>query len=138
MTSLRDSDAPAFREPWQAKAFAMVVLLHRQGRFEWDEWVRVPARRSLPPRSNAARIRMLPIIGNSSPRLSGSSPHWALPTQTTSGNAKRTGAAPTSIRRTAMQSSWPPHAPHRAMQTITTKKPAALLNYMAWLRSFGR
>jgi hypothetical protein len=31
MTSLRDSDAPAFREPWQAKAFAMVVLLHRQG-----------------------------------------------------------------------------------------------------------
>jgi len=41
MTSLRDSDAPAFREPWQAKAFAMVVLLHRQGRFEWDEWVRV-------------------------------------------------------------------------------------------------
>jgi hypothetical protein len=121
MTSLRDSDAPAFREPWQAKAFAMVVLLHRQGRFEWDEWVRV-----------------LPIIGNSSPRLSGSSPHWALPTQTTSGNAKRTGTAPTSIRRTAMQSSWPPHAPHRAMQTITTKKPAARLNYMAWLRSFGR
>ena len=41
MTSLRDSGAPAFREPWQARAFAMVVLLHRQGRFEWDEWVRV-------------------------------------------------------------------------------------------------
>lgn len=41
MTSLRDSDVPPFREPWQAKAFAMVVLLHRQGRFEWDEWVRV-------------------------------------------------------------------------------------------------
>jgi nitrile hydratase accessory protein len=40
---LRDSDAPAFREPWQAKAFALVVLLHRQGRFEWDEWVRVLA-----------------------------------------------------------------------------------------------
>jgi hypothetical protein len=41
ITSLRDSDAPAFHEPWQAKAFAMVVLLHRQDRFEWDEWVRV-------------------------------------------------------------------------------------------------
>jgi nitrile hydratase accessory protein len=41
MTSLRDSSAPAFREPWHAKAFAMVVLLHRQGRFEWEEWVRV-------------------------------------------------------------------------------------------------
>jgi len=41
MTSLSDSGAPTFREPWQAKAFAMVVLLHRQGRFEWDEWVQV-------------------------------------------------------------------------------------------------
>ena len=41
MTSLSDSGAPTFREPWQAKAFAMVVLLHRQGRFEWNEWVQV-------------------------------------------------------------------------------------------------
>jgi nitrile hydratase accessory protein len=39
--SLGDSGAPTFREPWQAKAFAMVVLLYRQGRFEWDEWVQV-------------------------------------------------------------------------------------------------
>ncbi len=28
-----------FREPWQAKAFALVVLLHRQGHFAWAEWV---------------------------------------------------------------------------------------------------
>jgi nitrile hydratase accessory protein len=41
MTSLSESGAPTFREPWQAKAFAMVVLLHRQGRFEWNEWVQV-------------------------------------------------------------------------------------------------
>ena len=41
MTSLSDSGAPTFREPWQAKVFAMVVLLHRQGRFEWNEWVQV-------------------------------------------------------------------------------------------------
>jgi nitrile hydratase accessory protein len=33
-------DAPAFREPWQAKAFALVVLLHREGHFAWDDWVR--------------------------------------------------------------------------------------------------
>ncbi|MFL5289111.1 MAG: nitrile hydratase accessory protein [Rhodopila sp.] len=33
-------DAPAFREPWQAKAFALVVLLHREGHFGWDDWVR--------------------------------------------------------------------------------------------------
>ena len=41
MTSLSESGAPTFHEPWQAKAFAMVVLLHRQGRFEWNEWVQV-------------------------------------------------------------------------------------------------
>jgi nitrile hydratase accessory protein len=41
MTLLSESGAPTFREPWQAKAFAMVVLLHRQGRFEWNEWVQV-------------------------------------------------------------------------------------------------
>jgi nitrile hydratase accessory protein len=41
MTLPSESGAPAFREPWQAKAFAMVVLLHRQGRFEWNEWVQV-------------------------------------------------------------------------------------------------
>src|SRR5262245_62059928 len=41
MNFLRDPGAPTFREPWQAKAFAMIVLLHRQGRFEWNEWVQV-------------------------------------------------------------------------------------------------
>ena len=103
MTSLSDSGAPTFREPWQAKAFAMVVLLHRQGRFEWDEWVQVLGAEIAAGRSNLARIRMLPIIGNSSLRLSGSSPHWALPTQTTSCDVRRNGAAPTSTRRTATQ-----------------------------------
>ncbi|HET9018973.1 MAG TPA: nitrile hydratase accessory protein, partial [Acetobacteraceae bacterium] len=32
-----------FREPWQAKAFALVVLLHREGHFGWEEWVRTLA-----------------------------------------------------------------------------------------------
>jgi nitrile hydratase accessory protein len=36
-------NAPAFREPSQAKAFALVVLLHREGHFSWDEWVRTLA-----------------------------------------------------------------------------------------------
>jgi nitrile hydratase accessory protein len=36
-------NAPAFREPWQAKAFAFVVLLHREGHFTWDDWVRTLA-----------------------------------------------------------------------------------------------
>jgi len=35
--------APAFQEPWQAKAFAIGVLLHREGHVTWDDWVRTLA-----------------------------------------------------------------------------------------------
>lgn len=31
-------DQPAFREPWQAHAFAMAVKLHERGLFTWREW----------------------------------------------------------------------------------------------------
>jgi nitrile hydratase accessory protein len=31
-------DEPVFREPWEAQAFAMTVLLHQQGLFTWTEW----------------------------------------------------------------------------------------------------
>jgi len=31
-------DDPVFREPWEAQAFAMTVLLHQQGLFTWTEW----------------------------------------------------------------------------------------------------
>lgn len=36
----RDGDEPVFGAPWHAQAFALAVLLHRQGRFTWAEWVR--------------------------------------------------------------------------------------------------
>jgi nitrile hydratase accessory protein len=29
---------PAFREPWEAQAFAMAVRLHEAGHFTWTEW----------------------------------------------------------------------------------------------------
>jgi len=32
------TDEPVFREPWEAQAFAMTVLLHQRGLFTWDEW----------------------------------------------------------------------------------------------------
>jgi len=35
---LRGADAPAFREPWQAHAFALTVQLHERGVFTWREW----------------------------------------------------------------------------------------------------
>ena len=37
-TAFGPKDAPAFAEPWQAQAFAMVVALHERGAFSWSEW----------------------------------------------------------------------------------------------------
>jgi nitrile hydratase accessory protein len=34
----RDGEGPVFREPWQAQAFAMAVLLHERGLFAWKEF----------------------------------------------------------------------------------------------------
>lgn len=31
-------DEPAFAEPWQAEAFALVVSLADRGVFTWDDW----------------------------------------------------------------------------------------------------
>jgi nitrile hydratase accessory protein len=28
----------AFKEPWEARVFAMTVLLHERGVFSWPEW----------------------------------------------------------------------------------------------------
>jgi nitrile hydratase accessory protein len=34
----RDDGGPVFREPWEAQAFAMAVLLHERGLFAWKEF----------------------------------------------------------------------------------------------------
>ena len=34
-----DDTGPVFRQPWEAKAFAMVVQMHAKGLFTWKEWV---------------------------------------------------------------------------------------------------
>jgi nitrile hydratase accessory protein len=34
-----DEPARVFREPWEARAFALVVRLHQAGCFTWPEWV---------------------------------------------------------------------------------------------------
>jgi len=34
----RDPEGPVFREPWEAQAFAMAVLLHERGLFAWKEF----------------------------------------------------------------------------------------------------
>jgi nitrile hydratase accessory protein len=34
----RDEEGPVFREPWEAQAFGMAVMLHERGHFTWREW----------------------------------------------------------------------------------------------------
>jgi nitrile hydratase accessory protein len=34
----RDAEGPVFREPWEAQAFAMALVLHERGVFTWNEW----------------------------------------------------------------------------------------------------
>ena len=34
----RDRGEPVFREPWEARAFALAVSLHEKGVFTWPEW----------------------------------------------------------------------------------------------------
>ena len=34
----RDADGPVFREPWEAQAFALALVLHARGLFTWSEW----------------------------------------------------------------------------------------------------
>ena len=33
-----DAEGPVFREPWEAQAFAMTLVLHERGVFTWNEW----------------------------------------------------------------------------------------------------
>ena len=33
-----DEEGPVFQAPWQAQAFALVLGLHREGVFSWQEW----------------------------------------------------------------------------------------------------
>jgi nitrile hydratase accessory protein len=35
----QDGDGPVFNEPWEAKAFAVVLDLYDRGGFTWPEWV---------------------------------------------------------------------------------------------------
>ena len=34
----RDGDIPVFNDPWEARAFAMVLALHERGFFTWPQW----------------------------------------------------------------------------------------------------
>jgi nitrile hydratase accessory protein len=40
----RDDAGPVFKEPWEAKAFALTLRLHERGLFTWPEWADALAR----------------------------------------------------------------------------------------------
>jgi nitrile hydratase accessory protein len=33
-----DKEGPVFNAPWEAQAFSLVLALHEQGLFTWEEW----------------------------------------------------------------------------------------------------
>ena len=37
----KDEEGPVFKEPWEAQAFALVIALHAEGLFSWQEWAAV-------------------------------------------------------------------------------------------------
>jgi nitrile hydratase accessory protein len=39
-----DGGSPVFKEPWEARAFAMTLALHEQGVFTWPQWARALSR----------------------------------------------------------------------------------------------
>ena len=55
----RDDAGPVFREPWEAKAFAVVLDLHDKGCITWPEWVE-----SLSAEIAAAKARGDPDLGD--------------------------------------------------------------------------
>jgi len=34
----QEASGPVFNEPWEARAFAMVLALHERGAFTWPQW----------------------------------------------------------------------------------------------------
>jgi nitrile hydratase accessory protein len=40
----READGPVFNEPWEARAFAMVLALHERGLFTWAQWAEALSR----------------------------------------------------------------------------------------------
>ena len=39
-----DDGTPVFKEPWEAKAFAMTLALHERGLFTWPQWAEALSR----------------------------------------------------------------------------------------------
>jgi nitrile hydratase accessory protein len=65
LESARLEGDASFREPWEAHAFAIVLMLHQRGLFSWREWAD-----ALAAQSEAARAGGDPDLGDTYYR------HW--------------------------------------------------------------
>ncbi len=54
-----EDDNPVFREPWEAQAFAIALVLYERGLFTWDEWAQ-----ALSAQIHAAQAQGDPDLGN--------------------------------------------------------------------------
>lgn len=55
----QDDQGPVFNEPWEAQAFALVLALHEEGLFSWQEWAAV-----LSEQISVAQAEGDPDLGN--------------------------------------------------------------------------
>ena len=55
----RNEEGPIFKEPWEARAFALAVRLSEAGYFSWPEWVAI-----LSQEIKAAQARGDPDLGD--------------------------------------------------------------------------
>ena len=63
--------SPVFREPWEALAFGMALVLHERGLFTWDEWAQ-----ALSAQIRSAQAQGDPDLGNTYYR------HWLTAIET--------------------------------------------------------
>jgi nitrile hydratase accessory protein len=66
-----EDDSPVFREPWEAQAFGMALVLHERGLFTWDEWAH-----ALSTQIRTAQAQGDPDLGNTYYR------HWLTAIET--------------------------------------------------------
>ena len=101
----RDEDGPVFREPWEARAFAMALALHEAGVFTWKEWAE-----TLGAQIKRAQAAGDPDTGETyyrhwPPRWKRLSPPRALPHRMPCIATATPGTTPPTTHRTARRSS---------------------------------
>ena len=97
----RDEDGPVFREPWEARAFAMALALHEAGVFPGRNGRRRWARKSSARRPQAIPTPARPITGTGSPRWKRWSPPRASRHRISCIATATPGTTPPTARRMA-------------------------------------